>query len=123
MNISGPSIANVFRNSVAFTHSQKDKLSTLVTISDSLDHAPCTISTRFGGSANGHNGLKSLIAALGGTSGFCRIRAGIGRGTDVAGWVLGRLSGHERMFWEEGEGLDEVERALEEIALKASQGT
>ena len=51
--------------------------------------------TRLGGGLAGHNGLKSLRAALGGAD-FWRVRAGVGRpaSTDpeiVAGYVLARF--------------------------------
>ena len=46
------------------------------------------------GSAGGHNGLKSLIARLGG-DGFARIRIGVGAKPrpdyDLADWVLGKF--------------------------------
>ena len=49
---------------------------------------------RTGGSAGGHNGLKSIIARLGG-DGFPRIRIGVGAKPrpdyDLADWVLGKF--------------------------------
>ena len=46
------------------------------------------------GSAAGHNGIKSIIEALGNED-FARLRIGVGRpppGTDRVGWVLGEMS-------------------------------
>ena len=53
---------------------------------------------RAGGSAGGHNGLKSLIGALG-TTEFPRLRLGVGRGDrrrDLSGHVLGTFEAEER---------------------------
>jgi len=110
MNISGPSIAAAYRNSV------RDPKS-LIVISDSVQHEPTRLAVRLGGSANGHNGLKSLISALGGEQNFWRFRAGVGNGSDTVSYVLGRLSGHEKQFWAD-EGLDLVLAELERVAQK-----
>ncbi|KAJ6625737.1 peptidyl-tRNA hydrolase [Mycena sp. CBHHK59/15] len=114
MNVSGPSMAAAFR-----AHGQPDAL---VVISDSTDHAPCVLKYRFGGSAGGHNGLKSVIGALG-AQGFHRLRAGVGQhpGMDLADYVLGRLSAHEKQFWA-GEGLDRVCEAIEKVARTVEGG-
>ncbi|KAF8198091.1 peptidyl-tRNA hydrolase [Pholiota molesta] len=79
MNISGPSIATAARTAVRLP-------SRMIVLADSLSHRPQTVSPKLGGSANGHNGIKSLIAALGGEAGFHRLRLGIGRdeGSDAA---------------------------------------
>jgi PTH1 family peptidyl-tRNA hydrolase len=114
MNISGPSIATAARAAVRLP-------SRMIVLADSLSHRPQTVSPKLGGSANGHNGIKSLIAALGGEAGFHRLRLGIGRdeGSDAADYVLQQLSGHERRFWT-GEGLDLVLQEIEKIALKTA---
>ncbi|KAL0956654.1 hypothetical protein HGRIS_002786 [Hohenbuehelia grisea] len=111
MNVSGPSIARALRKIVP----QSNPPTALILIHDSLSHRPCTLSPRLGGSANGHNGIKSVISALGGQADFYRLRAGIGRGEgDVANYVLGRLSSYEKQYWGvNGEG---IEQALNEIA-------
>ncbi|KAF7321930.1 Peptidyl-tRNA hydrolase [Mycena kentingensis (nom. inval.)] len=112
MNISGPSIAAACRR-----HNLTPDA--LIVLSDSTEHAPCKLHYRLGGSANGHNGLKSLISALG-TNEFHRIRLGVGRnsGVDISDYVLGRLSAHEKQFWS-GEGVDLVCNAIEKVAQKA----
>ncbi|KAI4517751.1 peptidyl-tRNA hydrolase [Schizophyllum commune Loenen D] len=112
MNLSGPPIVAKMQE----LHMRDPER--LIVIQDSLDHEPLTLSVKKGGSANGHNGVKSTIAALGGKSNFWRLRAGIGRsGGDIPNYVLGRLSNHERTYWRE-EGIDEVIAAIERIAEK-----
>ena len=56
--------------------------------------APGKLRIRPSGSAGGHNGLKSIIARLGGEN-FPRIRLGVGAKPhpdyDLAAWVLGKF--------------------------------
>ncbi|ESK96481.1 peptidyl-trna hydrolase [Moniliophthora roreri MCA 2997] len=113
MNISGPSIADAFRNSI-----KQGNTNSLIVLQDSMDHDSEVLSSRLGGSANGHNGIKSIISALGGKD-FYRFRLGIGDrgGADAASYVLGRLTSHEKQYWKE-EGLDEVLNEIEKVALK-----
>ncbi|KAJ7461737.1 peptidyl-tRNA hydrolase, partial [Mycena galericulata] len=111
MNISGPSIAAACR-------ARGLRPDMLVLVSDSTDHDPCRLNSRFGGSARGHNGIKSVVGALG-TQDFHRLRAGVGRhpSMDLAEYVLGKLSSHERQFWN-GEGADLVCDAIGKVAQK-----
>jgi len=112
MNISGPSIVATFRKTV---HSP----SSLIVLADSLDHNPETLSVKLGGSANGHNGIKSIISALGGEKGFYRFRIGIGRSeSDQALYVMCKLSSHERQFWDD-QGFDLVLAEIERVARKS----
>ncbi|KAK7005895.1 peptidyl-tRNA hydrolase [Favolaschia claudopus] len=113
MNVSGPSIVSACK-----TRGLPPNM--LIVISDSSDHEPCTVRYRFGGSANGHNGLKSIISAFG-SQGFHRLRIGIGRHPNMAlsDYVLGKLSSHERQYWS-AEGLDLVCDEIEKIAMKAN---
>ena len=56
-----------------------------------------TIRTRVGGSAGGHNGIKSLIEHLGADT-FNRVRIGIGESPDprpLEDWVLSKFSNEE----------------------------
>ncbi|KAJ3503232.1 hypothetical protein NLJ89_g8524 [Agrocybe chaxingu] len=113
MNISGPSIVSAYRQTVANPNS-------MIVLVDSLEHRVEGLSVKLGGSANGHNGVKSIISALGGELGFYRFRIGVGRDqTDAATYVMRQLSSHERRYWE-NEGLDLVLREVEKVALKAS---
>ena len=112
MNVSGPSVQKILRKT---SHTPQG----LVIIHDSLGHKLDVVSRRLGGSANGHNGVKSVISALG-TSDFHRLRIGIGKneGVDAAEYVLQKLSNHERSFWGTyGQGLDLVLKNIEQIAL------
>jgi len=116
MNISGPSIAAAYRQSVNFP-------SSMIILTDSLSHKVETLSVKLGGSANGHNGVKSLISALGGEMGFYRFRLGIGRDeSDAATYVMRQLSSHERRYWTD-EGLDLILKEVERVALKESVKT
>ncbi|KAF8627843.1 hypothetical protein AX15_004259 [Amanita polypyramis BW_CC] len=113
MNVSGPSIAAVYRKTVATPKS-------LIVVADSLLHHVETLSVKLGGSANGHNGVKSITAALGGETNFYRFRVGIGRNDgDAAEHVMRKLSPHERQFWA-NEGLDLILSELENIVRKNS---
>ncbi|KAI0930085.1 hypothetical protein AcV5_006882 [Taiwanofungus camphoratus] len=108
MNISGKPVTDAL-------HSSAIAPSNMVVIHDSLSHKPQTISPKFGGSANGHNGVRSIIAALRGNMDFHRLRIGIGRDAEVdsAEYVLGPLSSSERQFWgTNGEGTELVWREL-----------
>jgi PTH1 family peptidyl-tRNA hydrolase len=70
-------------------------LDRVLVIHDEIDLPFGEIRTRIGGGLAGHNGLKSLKAALGSPE-FARVRIGVGRPptTDpdrVAAYVLGRF--------------------------------
>ena len=82
------------------------------------------LSPKFGGSANGHNGIRSLISALG-TKDFFHLRLGIGRSeSEVAEYVLSRLPNFERQFWgPDGQGLDLVWEQIQKIVLKIDQAS
>ncbi|PIL35810.1 hypothetical protein GSI_01470 [Ganoderma sinense ZZ0214-1] len=122
MNISGRPVVQMLRQSAI-------KPTNMIVLHDSLDHKPCALSPKFGGSAGGHNGVRSIIAALGNDSDFHRLRLGIGRGgpggggggIDVADFVLGPLSSRERQFWSAtGPGSDLVWNELTRILRKAA---
>lgn len=112
MNISGPSVAAVARHAGVPTTS-------LIVISDSLSHKVKTLNVRLGGSAEGHNGVKSVIAALGNDTNFWRFRVGIGRDqTDPAAYVLQKLPSQEIKYWSEDQGIELVASAMEGVARK-----
>lgn len=119
MNITGPSVAGALRKSVKASDA-------MIIIHDSLSHKPKALSPKTGGSANGHNGVRSIISALGGETHFHRFRIGIGRGPgDAAEYVLSKLPEEEKFYWSsDGIGLDLVCKELERIARKQieSQG-
>jgi PTH1 family peptidyl-tRNA hydrolase len=67
----------------------------IIVLHDEIDLAFGEVRTRLGGGLAGHNGLKSIKAALG-TADFNRVRIGVGRpdSTDpeqVAAYVLGKF--------------------------------
>ncbi len=87
MNLSGQSIAplaNFFK--IPADH--------VIVLCDDVTQAPAKLRIRPSGSAGGHNGLKSIIASLGGDT-FPRIRIGVGQKPhpdyDLADWVLGKF--------------------------------
>ncbi len=67
----------------------------VILLSDDINLAPGVLRIRKSGSAGGHNGLKSIIAHLGGQD-FPRVRIGVGEKPcpeyDLAAWVLGKFS-------------------------------
>jgi PTH1 family peptidyl-tRNA hydrolase len=74
----------------------------LIVIHDEIDLAFGCLRIKDGGGHGGHNGLRSLGAALGET-GYRRLRMGIGRppaGGDVSGHVLSRFNAMERTLLE-----------------------
>ena len=66
----------------------------IIVLCDDITQAPGKLRIRPSGSAGGHNGLKSIIARLGGEN-FPRIRLGVGAKPhpdyDLAAWVLGKF--------------------------------
>ena len=70
----------------------------LIVIHDEIDLAFGCLRIKVGGGHGGHNGLRSIGAALGET-GYNRLRMGVGRppaGGDVSGHVLSRFNASER---------------------------
>ena len=88
MNLSGDSIAPL----AGFFKIPADHV---IVLCDDITQAPGKLRIRPSGSAGGHNGLKSIIARLGGEN-FPRIRIGVGAKPrpdyDLADWVLGQFS-------------------------------
>ena len=66
----------------------------VLVLCDDVTGDPGRLRIRASGSAGGHNGLKSVIAELGGDN-FNRLRIGVGAKPrpdyDLADWVLGKL--------------------------------
>lgn len=113
MNVTGKSVSMAMRAKIRPANTRS-----VIVLHDSLEHRPLFISPKLGGSANGHNGVKSTIEALGGAD-FHRIRIGIGRdnSTDVASYVLQNLSPKELRHWSDpdGQGISDVWEAIERI--------
>lgn len=91
----------------------------LVVACDDLNLPLGKLRFRRAGSDGGHNGLRSVIASLGG-DGFARLRMGIGQnppGMDSADYVLSRFSRAETAAVS-----DMVARAVDGLELLAASG-
>ena len=96
----------------------------LVVVHDELDLDFGRMRVKFGGGDNGHNGLKSIRAALG-TGDFFRVRVGVGRPPgrqEPADYVLSPFSAAERkdLDTEVVRAADAVE-SLMLVGLEATQ--
>ena len=91
MNLSGHAVGELLRFF-------KIELPECLVIVDDTNLELGRLRARASGSAGGHNGLKSLIAALG-TEEFARLRIGVGRGDarrDLGDHVLAKFDPEER---------------------------
>lgn len=112
MNLSGPPLAAV----VSFYKISPERV---VVIHDELDIPFGVMRLKLGGGDNGHNGLRSITAALG-TRDYYRVRFGIGRPPgrmDPASFVLKDFSAAERkdLPWA-------IDRAADATETLISQG-
>ncbi len=92
MNLSGEAVGEAARF-------YKIPPSRVLVISDDVDLPLGKLRIRTGGSAGGHNGLKSVIQHLGADQ-FPRLKVGVGGKPhpdyDMADWVLGKLQGEDK---------------------------
>lgn len=91
MNITGAAVAKAVRK---FGVAPENVL----LVHDDLDKALGKVAVKLGGSARGHNGVRSCIHCLG-SDVMMRVRVGIGRPSgksSVDGFVLGRFSAEEK---------------------------
>ena len=92
MNLSGEAV----RQAVDFYKIPADHV---LVVSDDTALPVGKLRIRKGGSAGGHNGLKSIIQHLG-TDQFPRLRLGVGEKPhpdyDLADWVLGKFQGEDK---------------------------
>lgn len=91
MNVSGTAVAGL-------AHDYRVAARDVLVVVDDINLELGRLRARPGGSAGGHNGLKSVIAELG-TMEFPRLRLGVGRGDlrqDLATHVLARFEDGER---------------------------
>jgi len=91
MNLSGPAVLGLLQF-------YKIELPDLFVIVDDVNLELGRLRARAAGSAGGHNGLKSIIGALGSHE-FARVRVGVGGGEPrrvLADHVLGRFAPEER---------------------------
>jgi PTH1 family peptidyl-tRNA hydrolase len=89
MNLSGAPLRAAMRQTDA------DPSVDLLVIADDVDLPLGRIRFRRDGSAGGHNGLRSIIAAFG-TNEFNRLRIGVGRGGETVDHVLATFRPDER---------------------------
>ena len=112
MNLSGQAI-------VSLLQFYKIDLSGLLVVVDDVNLELGRLRTRSRGSAGGHNGLKSVIAALGSEE-FARLRIGVGRGDgrrDLADHVLAKFDAEERTIVAET-----VSRTADAVELFIAEG-
>ena len=111
MNLSGHAIGELLRF-------YKIDLVDLFVVVDDANLELGRLRARPSGSAGGHNGLKSIIEALG-TEEFARLRVGVGRGDarDLADHVLAKFDPDERIDVAEAVG-----RAADAAELFVTEG-
>ena len=112
VNLSGPVV-------VALLQFFKIDVADLLIVTDDVNLELGRLRTRASGSAGGHNGLKSVIGALGGVD-FARLRVGVGRGDarrDLADHVLAKFEPAEREVV-----TDTVGRAADAVELFVTDG-
>lgn len=111
MNLSGEAVQ-------ALLHWYKLPPSRLFLVYDELDLPLGKLRIREQGSAGGHNGVRSIIERLG-TTGFPRLRIGIGRPSEQRGvsHVLGRFKREE-----EGPMAEARERAADAVEVAVAEG-
>ena len=88
MNLSGKAVG-------ALANFYRIKPEEILVAHDELDLPPGVAKIKQGGGYGGHNGLKDIIASLGNSNNFYRVRIGIGHPGSkelVAGYVLGKPS-------------------------------
>ena len=114
MNLSGEAIA-----CLAAKYEVADAAKSLIVVSDDLALPLGAIRLRARGSAGGHNGLKSIIAALG-TNEFIRLRIGIQPEhpvSDTRDFVLSKIPRGERPAVQET-----LERSAEALRVVLRDG-
>ncbi|KAL8843140.1 MAG: hypothetical protein Q9170_000270 [Blastenia crenularia] len=121
MNVSGKPVAAAWRTFLSSLSSPEDKhAARLIVVHDELELPIGKIRVKSGGSARGHNGLKSVMGALPGGIDFTRVGIGIGRCTsreskDVAAYVLRKMTTQELDAMEDvaGQAYSEWEHAMD----------
>jgi PTH1 family peptidyl-tRNA hydrolase len=112
MNLSGRAIVDLLQF-------YKIDRSDLLVVVDDINIELARLRARPGGSAGGHNGLKSVIAQLG-TEEFARLRVGVGRGDarrELSDHVLATFDADERPIVAEA-----VNRAADAAELFVTEG-
>ena len=125
MNLSGGALRAAIR------HTDVEVERDLLVVADDIDLPLGRIRLRRSGSAGGHNGLRSIIEALG-TDAFDRLRVGVGRAGEAASHVLATFRPDERDLSDEmvlvaadaaerwlRDGIDEAMNAFNGVELDA----
>ena len=113
MNVTGPPLKGLLRE---YQLSPDD----LILVHDDLDLEPGRLRIKQSGGHGGHNGIRSVIDALG-TSEFLRLKIGIGRpapGQDSAEYVLEAVTDKEMEIIEPC-----LERAVDALEALIHRGT
>ena len=108
MNVSGKGVAAAYKSFLRELPSDERATARLVVLHDELEQPLGKIKMKVGGSAKGHNGIKSVMWSLGGAE-FIKIGVGIGRpesrdSAAVANYVLKRMTAAEMMRVKNGVG-------------------
>lgn len=112
MNRSGPVIAALIDDLAL-------DLSDVIVVHDDLDLDPGRLRVKSRGGPGGHNGVLSIIDALG-SDRFARLKIGVGRppaGEDPAEYVLAPVPGGERPVFDEA-----VQQAVEALECWIAEG-
>lgn len=112
MNVTGPPLKGLLRDLTLAPDS-------LILIHDDLDLEPGRIRIKQAGGHGGHNGIKSVIEALG-TSRFVRLKIGVGRPAprqDSADYVLEIVTSEEMEIFDPC-----VERAVDALECLIHRG-
>lgn len=107
MNLSGKAVG-------ALANFYRIKPEEILVAHDELDLPPGVAKIKQGGGHGGHNGLKDIIAALGNSNNFYRVRIGIGHPGQkelVAGYVLGKPSPTDQPLIDSA--VDEARRCID----------
>ena len=113
MNVSGPPLKGLLRE---FKLTPDE----LIVIHDDLDLEPGRLRIKQAGGDGGHNGIKSIVEALG-TPQFVRVKIGIGRpapGQDSADYVLEPVTKDEMAVFEPC-----LDRAVDALECLIHRGT
>ena len=113
MNLSGEAVGEAAR----FYKVPPERV---LVVSDDVSLPVGRLRVRRGGSAGGHNGLKSIIQHLG-TDQFPRVKIGVGAKPhpdyDMADWVLGKFTGEDKKTIDEA-----VKRAADAVECYIRDG-
>ncbi|KAL9612745.1 MAG: hypothetical protein Q9167_002684 [Letrouitia subvulpina] len=118
MNLSGKPVSQAYRTFLGSLDApEQRRAARLVVVHDELELPMGKIRVRRGGSARGHNGLKSVSAAMPGVD-YTKVGVGIGRvqsrqSEDVAAYVLRKMTPAElEGMWDVAGRVAEVVREM-----------